>query len=73
RMLVTLNYIGLANIVLGKQLYPELLQSAMTPSAIADGLMKIDQHSFKAELASVRSMLESEGSSPSKKVAQYLL
>jgi lipid-A-disaccharide synthase len=72
RMLVTLNYIGLANIVLGKQLYPELLQSAMTPSAIADELMKIDQKQFKAELASVRSMLESEGSSPSKNVAQYL-
>lgn len=72
RMLVTLNYIGLANIVLGKQLYLELLQSTMTAKNIADALMQIDQDKFRAELGSIRSLLESEGSSPSKKVAEYL-
>lgn len=75
RMLVKLNYIGLANIVLGKMLYPELLQTDMTTNHIVREIIKINSAStaFKEQLANVRSMLESENASPSKTVASYLL
>ena len=42
RMLVKLNYIGLANIVLGKMLYPELLQTEMTANHIVREIIKIN-------------------------------
>ncbi len=75
RMLVKLNYIGLANIVLGKMLYPELLQTDMTTNHIVREILKINGEStvFKKELANIRLMLESENASPSKTVASYLI
>ena len=75
RMLVKLNYIGLANIVLGKMLYPELLQYAMTTDHIIQEIITINsgRRAFKEQLVNIRSMLESENVSPSKKVASYLL
>jgi len=38
RRLATVEHIGMANIVLGRRAFPELLQDALTPGAIADRL-----------------------------------
>ncbi|MBS1902631.1 MAG: lipid-A-disaccharide synthase [Bacteroidetes bacterium] len=75
RALVKLNYIGLANIVLGKMLYPEVLQHAMTPLKLAETLRSIDagRDAFVQELSSFRAKLASDRSAPSLRVAQYLL
>ncbi len=75
RMLLKLNYIGLANIVLGKMLYPEILQNAMTTEHIIQEILTINNNraAFREQLMSIRSMLQSENASPSKKVAYYLL
>lgn len=75
RALVKLNYIGLANIVLGKMLYPEILQHEMTAAHIARRLREVEagRDAFVRELSHIRAKLASEGSSPSKRVAHYLL
>src|SRR5205823_4648829 len=43
KRLVKLPYIGLANIVLGKKLYPELLQGEVTVDRLVDALDGVDR------------------------------
>ncbi|HYM20371.1 MAG TPA: lipid-A-disaccharide synthase [Candidatus Kapabacteria bacterium] len=74
RMLVKLKFIGLANIVLGKKLYPELLQSEMTAENIADAIVDVNSKRdvFKNELHEINVHLESHDASSSRRVAAYL-
>ncbi len=75
KSLIKLKYIGLANIVLGKKLYPELIQAEMTPAAIVRAItdVLVNESSFRADLAHIRSLLQSDEQSPSKKAAEFLL
>src|SRR5439155_24806952 len=46
RRLVTIPHIGLVNVVAGKQVAPEFVQGALTPSAVADALEPLlERHS----------------------------
>lgn len=74
RSMVKLKMIGLINIVLGKKLYPELIQGNMNAANIAGALTDVSSRtdSFTKELRSLRSMLRSEGR-PSERVARILL
>jgi lipid-A-disaccharide synthase len=75
RRMVNLAMIGLVNIVLGKKLYPELIQNNMTAGAIAAALNDIAgrKEEFARELLNLRSSLHLEGELPSKRVADVLL
>jgi lipid-A-disaccharide synthase len=75
KRVVRLPYIGLANIVLGHKLYPELLQNDVTPSAIAKELEEVmDRYSaFKSSLDGLANKLRVSGAGPSERVAQSLL
>jgi lipid-A-disaccharide synthase len=75
KKLVKLPYIGLANIVLGKKLYPELLQQDVSASAISRELETIFAHrdEFKRALVGVADALRLPGAGPSQRVAEILL
>lgn len=75
KYLITLKFIGLANIVLGKKLYPELIQSEFTPEHIREQLEIVyDQKEvFTEELSHVWDILKAPNDSPSKRVAEILL
>jgi lipid-A-disaccharide synthase len=75
KRVVRLPYIGLATIVLGHKLYPELLQNDVTPSAIAKELEEVmDRYSaFKSSLDGLANKLRVSGAGPSERVAQSLL
>ena len=68
RMLVDLPYIGLVNIVAGKKVVPELLQSEMTVDRIVGAVRPYLEDPAKAEavrreLAVIRSRLGAPGAS----------
>ena len=73
--LIKLPYIGLINIVLGKQLYQELIQHDFTPDAIADGLHSVlgNKETFVKELRNLRSLLRPPSGSTARRVAYELL
>jgi lipid-A-disaccharide synthase len=49
RMLVKIEYLGIANLLLGEPMYPEFIQSAATPAALADQLRQcLDDPSRRA-------------------------
>ena len=75
KYLITLKFIGLANIVLGKKLYPELIQSEFTPELIRENLERVYEQkgTFSEELARVWEILKAPNDSPSKRVAEILL
>ncbi len=75
KKLVKLPYIGLANIVLGKKLYPELLQHDVSASAISRELETILTHrdEFKRALVGAADALRLPGVGPSQRVAEILL
>jgi lipid A disaccharide synthetase len=72
---VKIPYIGLANIVIGNKLYPELLQKEMMPEHIAFALEKIhaSRTKFRDELSGISHSLRLDGSTPSERVAERLL
>ena len=75
KRLVKLKFIGLANIVLGRKLYPELLQGDVNPITICeelDGVMK-NYDSFKQSLEGLSATLRQTGATPSRRVAEILL
>ena len=68
RILIKVDHIGLVNLVAGKRIVPELLQSEATPDRIADQVqgMLLDiprREAIKKELAQVRSRLGTPGAS----------
>ena len=70
-----LPYIGLANIVLGRKLYPELLQKEMTPVRMVAELENIQRNrdAFIRELGGLADMLRGPAPGPSHRVAEALL
>ena len=75
KRLVKLPYIGLANIVLGKKLYPELLQNDVTSERIVQELETVysSREQFQNELHGISASLRSTGVAPSERVAERLL
>jgi len=75
KRLVKLPYIGLANIVLGQKLYPELLQNDVIPSKVASELEGVFARydEFKSALGGLADTLRASGVPPSERVAQSLL
>jgi lipid-A-disaccharide synthase len=72
--LIKLPYIGLINIVLGKKLYPELIQHDFTPDAIAHQLHSVieNKDTFTEELRNLRSLLRAPSGSTARRVANEL-
>jgi lipid-A-disaccharide synthase len=75
KQLVKLPYIGLANIVLGQKLYPELLQREVTTTSITRELASVlsRKKEFKRSLIGLADSLRVAGSGPSRHVAETLL
>jgi lipid-A-disaccharide synthase len=75
KRLVKLPYIGLANIVLGQKLYPELLQNEVNETSIVAALEEVQQRSvsFRVALHGLEATLRLPGPTPSERVAQTLL
>lgn len=74
KRMITLKFIGLANIVLGKKLYPELIQSEFTSERITERLQFVYDHrkTFTEDLKEVWNILRAPNESPSKRVAEIL-
>jgi lipid-A-disaccharide synthase len=74
RRLVRIPHIGLVNVVAGREVAPEFVQDALTPTAVADALEPLlDEHhprreSMLAELRAVRAQLGTPGAA--RRVAQ---
>jgi lipid-A-disaccharide synthase len=77
KRMITLPFIGLANIVLGKKLYPEFIQSEFRVERIMQSLEFVypEKEQFKEELKEVWNILRPPDgvSSPSKRAAEILL
>ncbi len=75
KRMITLKFIGLINIVLGKKLYPELIQSDFTSEKIVECLETVfDQNEkFTDQLKEVWDILKAPNNSPSRRVAEILL
>jgi lipid-A-disaccharide synthase len=75
KRMITVKFIGLANIVLGKKLYPELIQSEFTPERIKENLEFVykQKEIFTTGLKEVWNILQSPNDSPSRRVAEILL
>jgi lipid-A-disaccharide synthase len=63
RRLVNLNAIGMPNIILGRPVFPEVIQEAVTPEGLAAAVQDVDAHRDEqaAALASVRAQLGTPG------------
>jgi lipid-A-disaccharide synthase len=63
RRLVQVEWIGMPNILLGREVFPELIQNEATPAAMADGLRSLAarREELKASLASLRVRLGEPG------------
>jgi lipid-A-disaccharide synthase len=74
KQLVKLPYIGLANIVLGWKLYPELLQGEVTPTSVWKELEIVLSRrvEFKQSLTGLADSLRVAGNGPSHHVAETL-
>jgi lipid-A-disaccharide synthase len=75
KRVVKLAYIGLANIVIGHKLYPELLQKEMTPVRMVAELEIIQRNrdAFVRELRGISDKLRGPAPGPSRHVAEALL
>ncbi len=75
KRVVKLQYIGLANIVLGQKLYPELLQHDVTVNKIVDELDEVWRRadSFRESLHGLADSLRGPAPGPSRRVAETLL
>ena len=63
KRLVHLETIGMPNIILGRRVFPELIQAAVTPTALAQAVRDVDAHRDQqtAALAEVRAQLGTAG------------
>ena len=75
KRLITLKYIGLANIVLGKKLYPELIQSEFTDGQIIKNLEIVydNKDSFIYDVGEVWNILRAPNDSPSQRTGEILI
>ena len=75
KRLVKLPYIGLANIVVGGKLYPELLQNEVNPESLVSALedVYVDRVNFRSALQGLATTLRRSPESPSERVAKILL
>ncbi len=75
KRLVKLKFIGLANIVLGRKLYPELLQTDVNPTTMCSELEGVlrGYDAFRQSLEGLAATLRQSGASPSRRVADILL
>ncbi|SRR5581483_3557255 len=73
KRVVKLPYIGLANIVLGKKQYPELLQNDVTVENMVQALAGLDLPEFKRSLTGLSETLRGPAPGPSRHVAESLL
>lgn len=75
KRLVKLPFIGLANIVLGRKLYPELLQKECTASNIVREIthVKAEEAEFRTALIGLSDHLGAGHKAPSVRVAQTIL
>ena len=75
KRMITLKFIGLANIVLGKQLYPELIQTEFTSERIRQSLEFVygQRNVFTDQLNEIWNILRAPNDSPSKRVAEILV
>jgi lipid-A-disaccharide synthase len=75
KRVVKLPYIGLANIVIGKKLYPELLQSECTAPNIQAEIARVlrDRGSFMTETRGLVDKLMPSRVSPSRRAAESIL
>ena len=75
KRVVKIAYIGLANIALGRKLYPELLQGDVTPQKMCAELEQVlaGEQAFKASLDGLAGTLRTNGPGPSRQVASFLL
>lgn len=75
KRVVKLPYIGLANIVVGKKLYPELLQSDVSKNNLLVGLdgLLASREAFQRELTGLAEKLRGPAPGPSRYVAETLL
>ncbi|RMF45846.1 MAG: lipid-A-disaccharide synthase [Bacteroidetes bacterium] len=73
RSLVRVPYIGLPNLILGKRVFPELIQGRCTPQALQQALQQVLQHreAIRAELARLQQVLGSL--SASETAAEYIV
>jgi lipid-A-disaccharide synthase len=75
RRMMKLRMIGLVNIVLGRKLYPELIQNSLTATNIIGALTDVGcrTDSFSRELEGLRVSLRLADGLPSERVANVLL
>lgn len=75
KRLIKLPFIGLANIVLGRKLYPELIQDDFQQANIVTALDSVlmNASTFSTELKQITNILQSPDGSPSLRVAEILL
>ncbi len=75
KRMITLKFIGLANIVMGKKIYPELIQSEFTSGRIIESLEFVNKEkdSFTENVGEVWNTLRAPNDSPSRRVAELLL
>ncbi len=75
KQLVKLPFIGLANIVLGQKLYPELLQDEVSSTSMSKELEMVlsRRQEFKQTLMGLADSLRVTGNGPSRHVAETLL
>ena len=75
KKMVQVKYIGLPNLIAGKELLPELIQEKLTPRNIAEGILHFlsaDQHeAIRQELKNVVDKLGAPGAT--KRVAELIL
>jgi lipid-A-disaccharide synthase len=75
KRLVKLPYIGLSNIVIGKKLYPELLQGDCTKANIISEIDRVlkDRETFASETAGLSEKLLPSRVYPSRRAAEAIL
>ncbi|MDR1365201.1 MAG: lipid-A-disaccharide synthase [Holosporales bacterium] len=77
KRLVKVEYISLANIILGEKVVPELIQGACTPMEIVKAISHIDRVQQTSSFRKIRSRLLLNGMLPSKAISttlgQYLV
>lgn len=75
KRVVKLPYIGLANIVIGQKIYPELLQDEVTPENLVKELQDVfdTRESFRTELVGLSNALRSGEVTPSERVATRMV
>src|SRR5690606_19127452 len=75
RLLVKVRYIGIANLILGEEMYPEYIQGAATPATLARELdLAVHDRSRRARTATLADRLRTVLASPAEaSAAQWMI